>query len=158
MFTICDYSNFRVAKPKDAELFRDTILPHHILDLEATAIKDIYVELEEAIEGAVEAHLFFTPENEPAFLTFILPPEFGHFCIGAVGTVDMLKHKKLFLKHCRQVCDYYADKYKKLVTVCRLGNKNSQRWLRWLGFMPGTDILYGTNKQPLLLYFKQWHS
>ena len=90
-----------------------------------------------------ETYILLDDKNIPyiAFGCGIAPTEEAY--IWMLGTNDVFKYKKIFVKYCKRWVNKLASKYETVTNYVHVDNKLSIRWLKWCGavFSPKLNIL-----------------
>jgi len=90
-----------------------------------------------------ETYILLDDKNIPyiAFGCGISPTEEAY--IWMLGTNDVFKYKKIFVKYCKRWVNKLASKYETVTNYVHVDNKLSIRWLKWCGavFSPKLNIL-----------------
>lgn len=85
-------------------------------------------------EGLASAECFTLAVDETPIMIFGMEPAgIDSAIIWALGTDDVFKYRKEFLKQSIKWRDSYLSDYSRLFNHVDVDNKESIRWLKWLG-------------------------
>lgn len=103
-------------------------------ELLAAAGKTPAQAMEDGLRISLEAWVG-TADGEPFCMFGLASPALlaGSGVPWMVGTVDLDRHAKVFLRHCRPVVAHWAESFD-LWNYVDARNTRAVRWLRWLGF------------------------
>lgn len=65
-----------------------------------------------------------------------------------ISTKDILKHKIIFIKHCKEVFEIISENYLNLVNYVDERNDLAKSWLKWLGFTLEPPKPFGARQMP----------
>lgn len=71
-----------------------------------------------------------------------------------VGTVDLDRHARYFIKHCRAIVDGWMLEYRMLENHIDARNTKAIRWLKWMGFEFDDPAPYGWLGMPFLRFWR----
>lgn len=98
-------------------------------------------------DGLVGQECFTLLVDEQPIMMFGMKEHgFDSAIIWALGTDEVLKHKKEFLIQSIRWRDTYLKEYSTLFNHVDVENKISIRWLKWLGATFGKPYFLGQNK------------
>lgn len=122
-------------------------------ELELLGLPDPLKALLDGVKHSTECYTAFAPNehrNPIAMFGLQLSPEEEAFnIVWLLGTDDVEKHSKKFLRYSRPWTQYFLEAYKKPIgNVVSKENTLHQRWLEWCGFK-----IYNTNTH-FILYIK----
>lgn len=100
----------------------------------ATFVDNPLLEITESINASIEAYKAQTLDNKPLALFGVTAvSETKGFLIWCVGTNELSKYRKSFVKISKNVLKKWLTEYKLLFNFVSLENKNAVNWLKWLG-------------------------
>ena len=74
-------------------------------------------------------------------------------CVWLLGSDELLKHRREFLRRSKEIINDLHVRYGKLWNAVWAGNTEHIRWLEWCGFTVHRPPFY-FNKQPFLSFHK----
>lgn len=100
----------------------------------ATFVDNPLLEITESVNASFEAYKVETVGSKPLALFGVTAvPEQKGYLIWCVGTDELRKYRKSFVKISKNVLKKWLTEYKLLFNFVSLENKNAVDWLKWLG-------------------------
>lgn len=140
---MADYS-ITMYMPSDGDYIAEHMREMDVFECQAVGYPTPLKAIKGSVKVSAEAWTFCY-KTVPLCVFGHVPDDCGGAVFWLLGTDDVRRHKREFMRHSKIVKARMMEKYKYLTNVVCMDNKESVRWLKWLGaeFQEETAMLMG---------------
>lgn len=110
-------------------------------------------EIIESVSNSIKAYKGTSADNKPLVLYGITKVQnVAGFMIWCVGTNELARYEKSFIKVSHAILKTWLKKYKRLYNFTSVKNKKSIKWLRWLGATFSEPFSAGEKKEKFIYF------
>ena len=130
--------------PGDGEYIAEHMRDNDVFECRAAGFETPLEAINESVRASAQAWTFCYG-NIPLCVFGDVSDKCGGAVIWELGVDEIRQHKKAFMQKSRHVIDIFLKRYEYLTNVVCMDNKESVRWLKWLGaeFEEETATLMG---------------
>jgi hypothetical protein len=143
--------DLRAARLGDVKKLNSRLRLADSLEIQAATLEDSSVVLEQGFAWSDPCYTIIGDRNEPLAMFGVIPDPLDAKVgrIWLLGSDDLAKHSRTFLRHSRAWVDRLQQRYPTLWNCVDARNEVHIRWLKWCGFTFLRRIEeYGVERRP----------